>query len=631
MTPKVLSEKLWNNVVRVAKYLLPDGRKAGHEWVVGSVNGEAGNSLKINLSGKKVWSDFAEGTGGDLLDLWVQVRDCGLHQAMTEAKQFLGIADDDRHFAAKQTKNFVRPDRHRLAKHVFKPDQCYAYLASRGISRQTAEAFEIGDASVWFPAENRVLPAIAFPYKRNGELLQVKRISTVRPKGKKVMMAEARCEPCLFGWQAIPNAVRVVILCEGEIDCLSYHQYGLPALSVPFGGGKGAKQQWIEFEYHNLDRFEEIWISMDNDDVGREAAKEIASRLGAHRCRLVSLPYKDINAGLQAGMTPDEVVRCLETAAFFDPEELCSAREFYQDTIEAFYGQAHCLFTTPWDRLNPHFSFRESELTVLNGVNGHGKSEMVGHLLCEAMGQGIRACVASFELKPGQLLKRLTQQAACSERPPVAEIEAAFQFYDDRLWVFGLTGTAKAARVIEIFSYAQRRYGIQLFVIDSLMKCGIGEDDYNGQKAFVDALCDFKNRTRSHVILVTHSRKGDSEERPTGKMDVKGTGAITDLTDNLMIIWRNKARERVLQKQDTGAGLTEKEREKLADPAAMVLIEKQRNGNGWEGGIGLYLDKKSHQFLPQERADPYHYIANMPASEYDEVWKRQNVTEHEDG
>ncbi|MDC9604937.1 toprim domain-containing protein [Xenorhabdus griffiniae] len=628
MTPKELSEKLWGSVTRVTKYLLPNGRREGHEWVVGSVNGEEGKSLKVNLSGKKVWSDFAEGTGGDLLDLWVRVRDCGLHQAMTEAKQFLGIVDDDHHFAARQKKNFVRPDRKMLTKHVFKPNLCYAYLESRGITHQTAEAFEIGDASVWFHAENRALPAIAFPYKRNGDLLQVKRISTERPQGKKVIMVESRCEPCLFGWQAIPHHVRLLILCEGEIDCMSYHQYGLPALSVPFGGGKGAKQQWIEFEYHNLDRFEQIWISMDNDDVGREAAKEIANRLGEYRCRLVKLPYKDINACLQAGMTQDDVVRCLETAAFFDPEELCSAREFYQDTLDAFYGQEQYLFKTPWEMLNHNFSFRESELTVLNGVNGHGKSEILGHLLCEAMSQGIRACVASFELKPGQLLKRLTQQAACSERPPVIEIDSAFKFYDDRLWVFGLTGTAKAARVIEIFNYARRRYGIQLFVIDSLMKCGIGEDDYNGQKAFVEALCDFKNSTNSHVILVTHSRKGDSEERPTGKMDVKGSGAITDLTDNLMIIWRNKARERVLQKQETGAILMDKEREKLAGPAAMILIEKQRNGNGWEGGIGLYLDKNSHQFLHREQADPYHYIANMPASEYDEVWKMQNVTEN---
>jgi hypothetical protein len=39
-----------------------------------------GKSLKINLGGKKAWSDFASGDSGDLLDLWVLVRNC---QCMT--------------------------------------------------------------------------------------------------------------------------------------------------------------------------------------------------------------------------------------------------------------------------------------------------------------------------------------------------------------------------------------------------------------------------------------------------------------------------------------------------------------------------------------------------------------------
>lgn len=626
MTPSELSDLLWAQVDRVAQHLLPDGKKDGHEWVAGNVHGDKGNSLKINLSGKKKWADFAEGDGGDMLDLWMACRGMNLHQAMQDAKAFLGIRDDDHHFDARRDKKFSRPDRKKIAKYCNKSEHHIEYLKSRGISPETAKAFEVVSGKVW--NGERELEALVFPYKRDGELIQVKRISTERPNGKKVIMAEGDCEPCLFGWQALDSKVRSVVLCEGEIDCMTYSQYGVNALSVPFGGGKGAKQQWIEFEFHNLDRFEEIWISMDNDEVGQEAAKEIASRLGEYRCRMVKLPHKDANECLMAGVKDDEIWQCLENASFFDPEELYSAREFYQDTINAFYGKQQYLFNPPWESLAYNFQFREAELTLVNGVNGHGKTEVVGHIALEAMRQGVRTCIASLELKPGILLKRLTRQSTCCKMPPVIEIDAAFNFYDDRLWIFGLTGTAKAARLIEIFSYARRRYGIQLFIIDSLMKCGIGDDDYNGQKEFVDALCDFKNKTDSHVILVTHSRKGDSEEKPTGKMDVKGSGAITDLTDNLFIIWRNKGRERALQRVQAGEQLTDKDEQLLASPASVLMLEKQRNGEGWEGGVPLFLDEQSHQFIQAEGATPYNYVANMPKSEYDEIWKSENVTEY---
>ncbi|VEJ54600.1 toprim domain-containing protein [Pragia fontium] len=626
MSPSELSEMLWNQVDRVAKFLLPNGKKDGHEWVAGSVGGEAGKSLKVNLAGKRVWSDFAEGSAGDLLDLWVAVNDCSLHQAMSEAKAFLGIKDDDHHFQAKQ-KKFSRPNKQEIKKHVSKANYCYEYLSSRGISKETVDVFKATDATVWSNDERRELKAVAFPYIRDGELLQVKRISSERPSGKKVIMAEKDCEPSLFGWQAMPKNLRIVVICEGEIDCMSYYELGLPALSVPFGGGKGAKQQWIEYEYHNLDRFDEIWLSLDNDDVGQEAAKEIASRLGEHRCRLVKLPQKDINECLQAGMTSDQLIDILESSEYFDPEELYSAREYQQQTIDAFYSKEKGLFYSPWEPLNHNFVFRDSELSLVNGVNGHGKTEVVGHMALEAMRQGVRTCIASLEIKPPILLKRLTRQACCATKPPVIEIESAFKFYDDRLWLFGLTGTAKADRLLEIFQYARRRYGIKLFIIDSLMKCGLGEDDYNGQKAFIDSLCDFKNKTSSHIILVTHSRKGDSEDKPTGKMDVKGTGAITDLTDNLFIIWRNKAREKAIQKQQAGEQLNDKELSALNGPASVLSLEKQRNGEGWEGGIPLYLEPVSHQFLQTETASSFSYIANMPIDEYNEEFRNKYVTE----
>lgn len=120
MTPSELSDLLWAQVDRVAPHLLPNGKKEGHEWVAGNVNGDKGNSLKVNLSGKKKWADFAEGDGGDMLDLWMACRGINLHQAMQEAKAFLGIKDDDHHFDAKREKKFSRPDRKKIARYVIR-------------------------------------------------------------------------------------------------------------------------------------------------------------------------------------------------------------------------------------------------------------------------------------------------------------------------------------------------------------------------------------------------------------------------------------------------------------------------------------------------------------------------------
>ena len=47
----------------VARHLMPQGKKEGNEWCIGSIHGETGKSLKIKLTGEKagLWCDFALG------------------------------------------------------------------------------------------------------------------------------------------------------------------------------------------------------------------------------------------------------------------------------------------------------------------------------------------------------------------------------------------------------------------------------------------------------------------------------------------------------------------------------------------------------------------------------------------
>lgn len=606
MTIQELSGLLWQRVEQVVAHLLPNGRRVNGEWVVGDLDGNKGQSLKVNLTGKQVWCEFNGGQGGDLLDLWVSVRHTQLHQAMQEAKAFLGVKDEDSAFLPKPAKIFKKPER----KGVKGSRDCFAYLASRGISHETAKAFKVTDAVIFNHETKQEVAAIAFPYLRDGELKQIKRLGIERHDGKKIIMAESDCEPCLFGWQAInPKERNLVVICEGEIDAMSIHQYGLPALSVPFGGGTGAKQQWIEHEYENLSRFEEIFLCMDMDAAGRSAAKEIATRLGNHRCSFVKLPHKDANECLVNNISVEQFQRLFMDAETFDPTELKRAGEFRQEVHAAFFSPAPGLFTSPWPTLEQNFRFRTHELTLVNGVNGHGKSQFVGHLALEATYQGVSACIASMELRPAILLKRMIRQAVCTGGTSPEDVDRMMDLLDARMWLFNVTGKAKGDRILSVFKYAHKRYGVKLFVVDSLMMCGLNEDDYNGQKAFMEALCEFKLTYPVHVLLVTHPRKGENEEKPVGKMDVKGSGAITDLTDNLLTVWRNKAREAVVEKARKFGNevLSEKEQKLLEDPGTLLLLDKQRNGEGWQGKIPLVFNLLSNQFLADRKSIPFNY------------------------
>lgn len=56
------------------------------------------------------------------------------------------------------------------------------------------------------------------------------------------------------------------------------------------------------------------------------------------------------------------------------------------------------------------------------------------------------------------------------------------------------------------------------------MKCGISPEDYGKQKHFfVDAVQQIAHRSKAHVHLVAHGKKGGGDEKIGSVHDVKGT------------------------------------------------------------------------------------------------------------
>ena len=253
----------------------------------------------------------------------------------------------------------------------------------------------------------------------------------------------------------------------------------------------------------------------------------------------------------------------------------------------------------PWQKTHELFAIRPGEVTLWAGVNGHGKSLLTGQVVLSLMAQGERVCVASFEMKPFRTLERMCRQFSC-QRPNGAwmtdqRVLAAFRdiyeqfgiFTDDRLWLYDQQGSVQRDVLMGMIRYCATELRIGHIVIDSLMKCIAGEDDYNAQKDFVDELCAVARDFGVHIHLVHHIKKLGSEADIPSKFDVKGSGSITDQVDNLMIVWRNKKKERDAQE---GKSVT------ASDADAFLLCEKQRNGE-WEGRIGLWFEPESQQYV----------------------------------
>ena len=85
---------LRERVEELAGYLFPNGKRQGVHWCVGDITGAPGKSLKICVAGPNVclWGDFAEPGkhSRNLLDLWMQARNCDFKTALRQAAQWLG-------------------------------------------------------------------------------------------------------------------------------------------------------------------------------------------------------------------------------------------------------------------------------------------------------------------------------------------------------------------------------------------------------------------------------------------------------------------------------------------------------------------------------------------------------------
>ena len=290
---------------------LPAGRRNGHEWLVGDLSGNPGESTSINLR-TGVWADFAgDAKGGDLISLYAAINNIEQLEAAKALAELLNMPPEPKAAPPKRkgqnwTQVIPAPD------HVQPPTMRHFHhgLPAASWHYRDAEGRTIGYIARFTKSEGgkEVMPMTWARNLETGEETW-KWLSFLKPRPL-YGLPELAAEP----------QKRVVIV-EGEKCADALRGLGLLAITWPGGSKAVHHADWTPIAGRKVT----IWP--DNDAPGIKAAGEIEKILHAQGCevRMIVPPDGkpeawDCADAIAEGWTTSQLADLFTAAILYQPE-----------------------------------------------------------------------------------------------------------------------------------------------------------------------------------------------------------------------------------------------------------------------------------------------------------------------
>ena len=427
------------------------------------------------------------------------------------------------------------------------------YLAQRKISKVTLDKMQVSEND----------GNIVFPYYENGELVMLKfRPARKVKKGERKAWREEGGRPVFWGMDHCTHN-KPLIICEGEIDALTLVECGVEnVVSVPSGA---EDLTCVDLCWDWLEGFKKIIIWPDNDEPGQGMCDNLIKRLGAWRCYTAGSERKDANEVLYFDGS-EAVVKAIQSAKevpIHGLTRLYDAQVFdYEKAVRVRSG------VPALDKVMGGFIMGQT--SIWTGINSSGKSTLLGQIMLDAIEQNYAVCAYSGELPAALFRYWIDLQAAGPDHIKLQEdkfrgkindgdkyemtprvqqekIKLIRAWYKDMFFLYDSFGSTTDADLLDVFKYAAMRYDCKVFMIDNLMTTAFadgGEKDfYRRQSDFMRRVVEFAQTYDVHIHMVAHPRKTDGQRRLT-KMDIAGTGDITNRADNVFSLHRCNDKER---------------------------------------------------------------------------------------
>lgn len=438
---------------------------------------------------------------------------------------------------------YVRPV---IKKKQVKPtaeEAMYAWFKEkRGISKETVDAMGIYlDPHVWIPQIEDFSQAIAFPFFRKGELINIKYRSP-----QKHFRLERDAERIFYGLDNLlvdeGKAVSMAILVEGELDQLAVYESGYKAVvSVPNGApSEKAKNYASHFDFvensnykldgHKegiLDEIREFYIAVDNDAPGRLLEQELIRKLGPERCLRVKWPEgcKDANETLLkhgAKGVEDAILNARHSpiSGVYEAADVADrVAALYNDGLPPGISLRWEGLTLPTGK--EIYTVQTSTLTTFMGIPNMGKSTFVENVQIRmAVNEGWRFAVFNPETQPPELAIALLAEKFIEkpfgkqygdDRMSREERRIAEEFINDHFkFILPEEGEFTLKDILETTKLLIRRYGVNGLIIDAWNNLddsrppGLNSVEYLGQS--LRLLNIFKMKYKIWIGVVVHPK-----------------------------------------------------------------------------------------------------------------------------
>ena len=466
------------------------------------------------------------------------------------------------------------------------------WFAKRGISEATVAHWKIGESKEYFPQIEKRRNAVNFNYYRKGELVNVK----FRDAEKNFKMVKD-AELIFYGLDNIKE-MDTIYITEGEMDALSLHEAGIYSVcSVPNGASLGNQRlDYLDNCYSYFEKKECIVLCTDNDQAGLQLRNELARRFGQHRCKYIEFgEFKDANEIL-VNKGPTELREVLNKPKTFPIEGIVNIDDIW-DNVLNFNDNGIKNYDIKIGDSKEYINISMGEWSVVTGIPNAGKSDWIDQVCVNlATNQNFRIGMFTPESYPYEahikrIANKLNEKDCDNDTLNNTKDFIKEHFYFVKIDLNNLS----LKSILDKFKQLVFTNGINICVIDPWNML-----DHSQQKDFtyvgklLSEITQFCQQTKTHLFLVAHPRKMESNEgkyRVPNPYDISQSSDFFNKAYNCITVYRNIGQKTIYGSDSVSIYVQKVKRKENGKQGDFMIAPDFNNG-----GVYKSIDKHKQRF-----------------------------------